>query len=112
MELMQCRIGKRTAAARWPLHFLLPALSVLSLEANAQTDREGAAAYREHCANCHGLDPAKLAVRSLRRVDDRIMLKRSDVPLQAFLTKHYSAVDDTDRTRLATLMAYLLKSPR
>jgi hypothetical protein len=84
----------------------------VSLEVSAQTDREGAAAYREHCANCHGLDPAKLAVRALKRVDDRILLKRSDVPLQAFLTKHYAAVDETDRTRLATLMAYLLKSPR
>jgi mono/diheme cytochrome c family protein len=112
MEVMQCRIGKRTAAARWPLLLLLPALSVVSLEASAQADREGAPTYRDHCANCHGLDPAKLAVRSLRRVDDRILLKRSGVTLPAFLTKHYATVDETDRNRLATLMAYLLKLAR
>ena len=109
---MQCSIRKRITAARWLLPFLLPALSLVSLKVSAQTDREGAATYREHCANCHGLDPAKLAVQSLRRVDDRILLKRSDAPLQAFLTKHYGATDETDRNQLATLMAYLLKSGR
>jgi mono/diheme cytochrome c family protein len=112
MEPMQNPIGKCTAAARWLLPFLLPALSLVSLEVSAQTDREGAATYREHCANCHGQDPAKLATGSLRRVDDRILLKRSDVPLQAFLTKHYGATDEPDRNQLATLMTYLLKSGR
>jgi hypothetical protein len=72
-----------------------------------QANVAGAKAFQEHCAGCHGSDPAKFLSRVIERSGERILLKKDRKPVDAFLSSH-SAADARERESLIRLMREVL----
>lgn len=72
-----------------------------------QADVAGAKAFQEHCAGCHGSDPAKFLSRGIVRSGERILLKKNGEPFDTFLSSH-SAADAEERENLIRLTREIL----
>jgi mono/diheme cytochrome c family protein len=72
-----------------------------------QANLAGAKAFQEHCAACHGSDPAKFLSRVIKRGDERFLLKKNGKPVDAFLSSH-GAADSGERENLIRLMREVL----